>query len=70
MAAEPAEMPVTILVEPTVAMVVLLLIQEPPAVVSPSVVVAPVQTQVVPVIAAGSGLTVMVIVVLQPVGNK
>ena len=61
MVAVPADMPDTAPEgEPTVAIAVLLLLHVPPVVASPSVVVAPAQTLVVPVIAAGAGLTVTV----------
>jgi len=59
-------MPVTILVEPIVAIVVLLLLQVPPTVASASVVVKPGHTVVVPVIAAGNAFTVNVVVALHP----
>jgi hypothetical protein len=49
--------------EPTVAIAVALLVQVPPVVASPSVVVKPLHTLVAPVIDAGSGLTVTVMVV-------
>lgn len=57
----PAATPVTIpLVEPTVAVSKSLLLQVPPPVASVSVLVDPTQTFIVPVIVAGSGLTVTV----------
>ena len=45
------------------------LLHAPPAVALLKVVVEPAQTLVVPVIAAGSGLTVTVVVTAQPVGK-
>jgi len=59
---EPAPTPVTTPVEPTVASEVLALLQVPPVVASPRVMVAPTHTVVGPVTvpAVGSGLTVMV----------
>ena len=65
-AAPPLTIPDTI---PTVACTVLLLLQLPPPVVSDKVVVEPTHTTGVPLIAAGTGLTVTVAVVKQPVGN-
>ena len=63
----PAVTPVTIpLVEPTVALAFELL-QVPPLVASARVVVRPAQTLVVPVIAAGNGLTSILVVDIQPV---
>ena len=59
----PAETPVTTPVAtPTVAKAGVALLQLPPAVASLSVVVEPMQTLVVPVIAAGNGLTTTVVV--------
>jgi hypothetical protein len=56
----PAATPLTVPdPEPTVACAVLLLLQVPPAVPSLKVVVKPTHTLVVPVIAAGTGLTVI-----------
>ena len=51
----------------TVASVTLLLLQVPPAGVEPKVVVEPVQTFVVPVIAVGFAFTVTVAVLMHPV---
>ncbi len=51
-------MPVTIPVDPTVAVAVVPLVQVPPVVISLSVVVAPVHTVSVPLIAAGVLFTV------------
>ena len=51
---------------PTVATEVLLLIHVPPAVASLNVVDDPIHTDVVPVMAAGSGLTVTTLVTKQP----
>ena len=59
----------TPLKEPIVATAMLLLLHVPPIVASLSVVVLPTQTAVTPVIAAGSGLTVIIVVVRQPVPN-
>jgi hypothetical protein len=58
----PALMPDTIPVDtPTVPTLTLLLLQIPPGVVQPSVVVKPVQTEAVPVIDAAKALTLTVI---------
>lgn len=66
--ANPAATPVTTPVdEPIVATVTLLLAHVPPVLALLSVVVAPVHTDVVPVIAAGSGFTVTTIDLAQPV---
>ena len=54
--------------EPTVATVVLLLVQLPPAEPSVNVVVWPIQTLAVPPIAAGNGFTVTGTKVLHPAG--
>jgi len=63
MIAVPAATPVTTpVLDPTDPIAVLLLLHVPPGVVELKTVVNPVQTVAVPVIAAGSGLTVMVIV--------
>ena len=56
----PAATPVTTPVEPIVARPVLLLLHVPPAVTSFNVVVAPAHNVIVPVIAAGKGLTVTI----------
>ena len=67
MLSRPAVTPVTMPVdEPTVALP-LLASQVPPGVMSFSVVVCPTQTVLMPVIAAGSGLTVTTNVLRQPV---
>jgi len=63
----PAVTPVTTPVLPTAATPELLLLHVPPDVVSVSAVVVPVQTVLLPVIALGDGLTVIVVVVKQPV---
>jgi len=64
MVAVPPAIPVTIPVAlPTVAVDVELEDQVPPAVASASVVVNPAQTEAVPVIGEGSGLTVTIMVV-------
>ena len=63
----PADTPVTTPVpEPTVALLVLLLLQVPPVVASVNAVVKPAHTLVVPVIEAGNGFTVTVIVGVLP----
>ena len=65
----PAVTPVTIPdPEPTVALA-LLLLHVPVPVASLSVVVRPTQTFMVPVIAAGNGLIVTTVVLIQPVGK-
>ena len=58
MVAPPVATPLTTPVALTVAMAVLLLLHAPPAVASLSVVVPPTHNVVVPVITAGSGVTV------------
>ena len=64
-------MPVTIpVVEPTVATVVLSLVQMPPEVASLSKVVRPTHAAGVPVIGAGTGLTVTTTVAIQPVNGN
>lgn len=69
MVALPPVTPVTIPVdEPTVAIAVLLLAHVPPPA-SLRVVVLPAHTVATPVIAPGSGLTVTVVIRMQPVGN-
>lgn len=66
----PPDTPVnTPVAEPIVATPVVPLIQVPPEVASLSVIVDPSHTAVLPVIVAGNGLTVTVVLVLQPVGN-
>lgn len=65
----PEATPVTIPEVPTVANAVLLLLQVPPLVASVSVVVDPAQTMAVPPMAAGSGFTVTIEVVIHPVGS-
>ena len=63
----PPDTPVTIPVEePMVAMLVVLLLHEPPGVPSVSGVVRPEQTTAVPLIDPGAGLMVMALVALQP----
>ncbi len=65
----PAVTPVTLPdVELTVALL-LLLVHVPPVTASASVVLRAVQTLVIPVIAAGTGLTVNDVVFIQPVGS-
>lgn len=53
----------------TIATVLLLLLQVPPLVALVSEILAPAHTAVGPVIAAGAGLTVIAVVVKQPVPN-
>ena len=65
-AATPVTMPLPV---PTVAKPVLLLLHVPPVVPSLSVVVWLTQTDMVPVMPAGSGLTVSADVIKQPVGK-
>jgi len=62
----PETTPVTTPEEFTVAVPVLLLLHVPPVVVSPKAVVAPWHTFVMPVIDAGTGLTVTMVVRVQP----
>ena len=63
----PGETPVTIPVtEPIVATDVTLLLHVPPGVAQLKFVVEPTQVAPGPVIAAGSGLTVIVVVAIQP----
>ncbi len=65
----PAATPVTTpVLEPTVALP-LLRLQVPPAGVEFNVIVYPIHTGVLPVIAVGFGLMVTVLVVIQPVGS-
>ena len=67
----PAETPVTIpVVDPTVATGKRLLLQVPPGVGSLRVVVLPSHTNVVPVIADGDGLHVMVVVTIHAPPNE
>ena len=62
----PAATPVvTPVVLPIVAIAILLLLQVPPT--SLKVVVKPIQTFVIPVIADGNGLTVKGVLMIQPV---
>ena len=68
MVTAPPAMPVTVpVVEPTVAIVALLLLHVPPVFGSLKVVVRPTQVLAVPVIAEGTGVTVITLVVMQPV---
>ena len=70
MAVLPPEYPVTIPVdEPTSAMDGLLLLHVPPDVASLSVVVRPWHISLMPVIAAGKGYTVSMVVIIHPVGK-
>jgi hypothetical protein len=66
--AVPATTPVTV-PDDIVATAVLPLLQAPPAVALVRDVVVPGHKAIVPVIAAGSGLTVAVTVAIQPVGK-
>ncbi len=66
----PADMPEIIPVaDPIVATVVVPLIHEPPALPSANVTAEPAHTFNVPVITAGSGLIVVMVVAEHPVGN-
>ena len=66
----PADTPVTTPVdEPIVAVPVLLLLQVPPAVASAKVMVEPMFTVAVPVIAAGEAFIVIESVFVQPLVN-
>jgi len=67
MLAVPADTPVTIPVEPTVALPGLLLLHAPPAVASVRLTVEPTHTGAAPVIAV-IGLTVTITVFWQPAG--
>ena len=70
MLAVPALTPVTNpVLEPIVAMPVLPLLHVPPVVALARVDVVPAHIAVAPVIAAGSGFTVIIVVVIQPVGR-
>ena len=69
MVAVPADIPVTSPPEVMVATAELLLLQEPPVGVHDSVVVAPVHTVVVPVIAPIVPLTVTTLVAEQPAAD-
>ena len=60
----PVDTPVILPVTSTVAIVALLLLQAPAAVASLNCVVPPIHTLLMPVMAAGSGLTVIVTVEL------
>jgi hypothetical protein len=55
---------------PIVAIPILLLLHFPPPVISLKEVALPAHTAVMPVIAAGAGLTVIVLVTLQPVESE
>ena len=66
----PGVIPVTMPVPETIAIAVLLLLQEPPDVASVKSTVYPAHTDVVPVIAAGNGLTITTFDVAQPVVGK
>lgn len=66
----PAAMPVAMPeVLPIIAMPVELLAHVPPVVASLSVVVFPIQTLVMPVMAGGGGVTVAIVVIEQPVAD-
>ena len=69
MVAGPPDKPETMPVDPTVAVPVALLLHVPPTVKSPSVIVAPVQTKVLPVMPAGVTFTVTGSAIRQPVGS-
>ena len=67
---EPAATPVTTpVVEFTVAKEALLLLHVPPTVASLSVLVKPIHALAVPVMDAGNGLTVIIVVAVHPVAN-
>lgn len=63
----PATSPVTTPVEDPIITLELLLVHVPPAGVEFNVVVDPIHTFSVPVIAVGSGLTVAIAVIIHPV---
>jgi hypothetical protein len=65
----PADTPVTTPVSEPIAAAVLLLSHQPPGTRSVSVVLAPAHTVAAPLMGAGAGLTVTILVVLQPVGR-
>jgi hypothetical protein len=66
----PAEKPeITPVVRSALAIIVLLLLHVPVRTASFKVVVAPAHMYLTPVIAAGIGFTVMIVVDLQPPGN-
>lgn len=65
----PALPPVTTPVASTVATARLLLLHVPPGVLLLSAVVSPGHTVSVPVVTGARGLTVIVVVAIQPVGN-
>ena len=67
--APPAETPVAMPAPDMDAIEVLLLLHVPPAVASLSGTEYPMHIDVLPVIAAGKGLTVITVVAKQPVGN-
>lgn len=70
MVGTPTERPVAIpVVAPIGAIVTSLLLHVPVPVALVNVVVRPTHTVFVPLIAAGSGLTVTIIVLIQPVGS-
>ncbi len=70
MLAVPTATPVTTpVVKPTLAMVVLLLLQVPPGVALESPPVPPTQTELAPIIADGSGFTVTIAVLVHPVAS-
>ena len=71
MVSVPAVTPVTTpVLETTVAIELLLLLQSPPIVALFNAVVKPAQTAVVPVLAVDSVLTVKTFVDVQPAGNE
>ena len=68
--AVPADTPLTIPVsDPTVAVSILLLLHAPPGTTSVNIKLAPAQTTDAPVIGPGDKLTVIEVVVAQPVGS-
>jgi hypothetical protein len=69
MIAVPADIPEKRPVDPTVAVLVLSLVQVPGILTSDKIVDEPAHKVLIPVIAAGNGFTVTALVALQPVGN-
>ena len=70
MVSTPGAIPVTTCeLEPTVAIEVFVLLHAPPVTPSVKLVVVPIHTALLPVIAPGNGLTVTIAVAKQPPGN-
>ena len=65
----PADTPVTIPIELTVAVDILLLLHAPPPMLSLNVIIAPVHTMPGPEMADGNGFIVTPFVALQPAGK-